>query len=112
MGVSGAKVVGDDTLVTPFVGKGDVPEVQNGGVLHHLAILCSHVGKVLNLGIIQHLIVLPPRKHHGGAAAAGGRASEADVLPEDSHCCLWLDDDLWLGEIIYEKTAGIVSAGL
>lgn len=93
-------MVGDDTLVTPFMGKGDVPEVQNGGVLHHLTVLCPHMGKVLDLGIVQHLIVFLPCKHHGGAATAGGRASETDVLPKDSHCCLRLDDDLWLGEII------------
>ena len=93
-------MVGDDTLVTAFVGEGDMPEVQNGGVLHHLTILCPHVGKVLNLSIVQHLVVFLPRKLHGGAATAGGQASETDVLPKDSHCCLGLDDDLRLGEII------------
>lgn len=93
-------MVGDDTLVTPFVGEGDMPEVQSGSVLHHLAILCPHVGEVLNLSIVQHLIVFLPCKHHGGAATARGQASETDVLPKDSHGCLRLDDDLWLGEII------------
>lgn len=93
-------MVGDDTLVTPFMGEGDMPEVQNGGVLHHLTILCPHVGKVLDLSIVQHLVVFLPRKHHGGAATAGGRARETDVLPKDSHRRLGLDDDLRLGEII------------
>lgn len=93
-------MVGDDALVAAFVGEGDVAEVQDGGVLHHLPVLRPHVGKVLNLGVVQHLVVLLPRKHHGGAAAAGSRASEADVLAEDCHRCLGLDDDLRLGEII------------
>lgn len=93
-------MVGDDTLVSALVGKGDVAEVQNGGVLHHLTILRPHVGKVLNLSIMQHFVVFLPRKHHGGAAAAGSRARETDVLPKDGHCGLWLDDDLRLGEII------------
>lgn len=93
-------MVGDDALVAPFVGEGDVPEVQNRGVLHHLALLGPHVGEVLDLSIVQHLVVFLPGEHHGGAAAAGGRAGEADVLPQHSHRGLGLDDDLWLGEII------------
>lgn len=100
VGVGGAKVVGDDALVSALVGKGDVAEVQNGGVFHHLAILRPHMGKVLNLSIMQHFVVFLPRKHHGGAAAAGSRARETDVLPKDGHRGLRLDDDLRLGEII------------
>lgn len=100
VGVGGAKVVGDDALVSALVGKGDVAEVQNGGVFHHLAILRPHVSKVLNLSIMQHFVVFLPRKHHGGAAAAGSRARETDVLPKDGHRGLRLDDDLRLGEII------------
>lgn len=104
-------MVGDDALVAALVRKGDVPQVQDGRALHHLAVLGPHVREVLDLGVVQHLVVLLPGKHHGGAAAAGGQAGEADVLAKDSHRCLGLDDDLWLGEIIWEGTAAIVSAG-
>ena len=36
-GVGGAKVVGDDALVTALVGEGYAAQVQDGGVLHHAA---------------------------------------------------------------------------
>lgn len=112
VGVGGAEVVGDDALVAALVREGDVPQVQDGGALHHLPVLGPHVREVLDLGVVQHLVVLLPGKHHGGAAAAGGQAGEADVLAKDSHRRLGLDDDLWLGEIIWEGTAAIVSAGI
>lgn len=106
-------MVGDDALVAALVREGDVAQVQDGGALHHLPVLGPHVSEVLDLGVVQHLVVLLPGKHHGGAAAAGGQAGEADVLAQDSHRCLGLDDDLRLGEIVWEGTeAIIVSAGL
>lgn len=105
VGVGGAEVVGDDALVAPLVCEGDVPQVQDGGALHHLPVLGPHVRKVLDLSVVQHLIVLLPGKHHGGAAAAGGQAGEADVLAKDGHCRLGLDDDLRLGEIIWEENS-------
>lgn len=99
--VGGAEVVGDDTLVAALVPKGDAAEVQDGGVLHHLPILCPHVGKVLHVSVGQDLTVLLPGKGHGGAAAAGCRAREPDVPAHHGHRRLWLDDDLWLWQVLW-----------
>lgn len=64
VGVCGAKVVCDDTLVAALVPKGDVTEVQDSGILHHFAVLCTDVGKVLHVCIGQDLIVLLPGEGH------------------------------------------------
>lgn len=65
-------MVGDDTLVAALMPESDTTEVQNGGVFHHLPILCTDMGEILHVSIGQDLIVLLPGKGHRGAAAAGG----------------------------------------
>lgn len=109
--VGGAKVVGDDALVTALVGKGDVAQVQDRGVLHHASartrqirrrtlVVSAHVGVVLHFSVAKELLVLTPGKGHGGGTAAGGGTGEANVATEDCHCGFWLYGDLRLGEVI------------
>lgn len=101
--VCGAKVVGDDTLVAALVPERDMTEVQDSGILHHFAILCTDVCKVLHVCIGQDLIVLLPGKGHRGAAAAGCWARETNVLAHHSHGRLRLGDDLWLWKVIWGR---------
>lgn len=58
-------MVCDDTLVAALVSKRDVTEVQDGGVLHHFAVLGTDMCEVLHVCIGQDLIVLLPGKGHG-----------------------------------------------
>ena len=104
-------MVGDDALVTALMCKGDVSQVQDGGVLHH-ASACTrhslrgalmvglHMGVVLRLGVLKQLLVLSPRKGHGGRAAACSRAGETHVAAEDRHRGFWLHRDLGLWKVI------------
>lgn len=108
-------MVGDDALITSLVGEGDVPQVQDGGVLHHASssacasthrirraavVVSAHVGVVLCLGVAEQLLVLAPRELHGGGAAAGGRAGETHVATEDRHRGFRLHRDLGLGKVV------------
>lgn len=104
-------MVGDDALVTALVGKGDVPQVQDSGVLHHAStctcrvrcsalVVSAHVGIVLCLGVAKQLLVLTPSKGHGRGAAARGRTGETDVATEDCHCSFWLHGDLGLWKVV------------
>lgn len=76
-------MVGDDALVTAFVCKSDMPQVQDSGVLHHtstctwrircgILVVCTNVGVILRLGMSKQLLVLTPCKCHWGGAAARG----------------------------------------
>lgn len=100
-GVGGAKVVGDDALVSALVGEGDVPQVQDGGVLHHAS---GRTGRVvvivLHLCVAKQLLVLTPRKGHWGAAAARGRAGETHVAAEDRDGRFRLHGDLGLRDVV------------
>lgn len=109
--VGGAEVVGDDALVAALVPESDTAEVQDGGVLHHLPVLCPHVGKVLHVGVGQDLTVLLPGKGHGGAAAAGCRAREPDVPAHHGHRRLRLGDDLWLWNVLWGEKSHCESPG-
>lgn len=104
-------MVGDDALVTALVSKGDVPQVQDGGVLHHAASARSrrlgrtraataHVGEVLRLRVAKQLLILPPREGHRGGAAARSLTSETHVAAEDDHRGFGLRDDLGLGKVV------------
>lgn len=104
-------MVGDDALVTALVGEGDVPQVQDGGVLHHAAsarprrLVCAgaataHVGKVLRLCVAKQLLILPPGEGHRGRAAAGSLTRETHVAAEDNHGGFGLRDDLRLGKVV------------
>lgn len=85
-------MVGDDALVTALVREGDVPQVQDGGVLHHTCscprrlrrawAVTPHVGEVLRLGVAEQLLILPPREGHRGGAAAHSLARETHVTAE------------------------------
>lgn len=111
-GVGGAKVVGDDALVAALVSEGDVPQVQDGGVLHHASactrrlrcralVVSPHVGEVLRLGVAEQLLVLPPGKRHRGRAAARCRASEVHVAAEDGHGGFRLHGNLRLRKVVW-----------
>lgn len=86
-------MVGDDALVAALVGEGDVPQVQDGGVLHHAGscprglrrtwAMTPHVGGVLRLGVAKQLLILPPCKGHRGGAAAHGLTRETHVTAQD-----------------------------
>lgn len=102
-------MVGDDALVTSFVGEGDMPQVQDGGVLHHAStyrircaavVVSAHMGVVLCLGMAKQFLVLAPRKRHGGGAAARGRTGETHVTTKDRHRGFWLHCNLGLGKVI------------
>lgn len=104
-------MVGDDTLVTALVGEGDVPQVQDSGVLHHASdctrrisrcalVVSAHVGVVLRLCVAKWLLVLSPCKGHGGGAAARGSTGETNVAAEDRHCSFWLHCDLGLWKVV------------
>lgn len=101
-GVGRAKVVRNDTLVFPFAAELDTAQPQDGGVLHHFAILGPQVRIVLHFGIKEQLVVLLPRKGHGGVAAAGSRADETQIGASDGRLRLRLDGDLRLWKIICE----------
>lgn len=68
--VGGAKVVGDDALVSTLVGEGHMTQVQNGGVLHHppglvhRPVVSAQVGEVLHLSMAEQLLVFAPGKGH------------------------------------------------
>lgn len=62
--VGGAKVVGDDALVSTLVGEGHMTQVQNGGVLHHPPVVSAQVGEVLHLCMAEQLLVFAPGKGH------------------------------------------------
>lgn len=89
-----------DTLVAAFVGKSDVAQVQNGGVLHHYPISIPNTGRILHLGMVQDFIVLLPGEGHGRAAAAGSGTGKADIIAENSHGFFGLNHDLGLWEIL------------
>lgn len=103
-------MVGDDALVTALVGEGDVPQVQDGGVLHHAAsrprrlrrtrAATPHVGEVLRLCVVKRLLILPPGEGHRGGAAAGGLTSQTHVAAEDDHRGFRLRDDLRFGKVV------------
>lgn len=62
-GVGGAKVVGDDALVTTFVCKGDLSQVQDCGVLRYASSSNCRVGPVasmvcLYVGVVFSICVL------------------------------------------------------
>lgn len=61
VGIVGAKVVGNHTLVTALVSKVDIEEVKDGGV-DELSFLITSI--ILHFCIIQHLPVLPPCSGH------------------------------------------------
>lgn len=44
-------MVADDALVATFMVKGDMPQVKDGGVLHHSSVTGPHMGEVLHLGL-------------------------------------------------------------
>lgn len=104
-------MVGDDALVAALVSEGDVPQVQDGGVLHHAStctgrlrgcalVVSPHVGKVLRLGVAEQLLVLPPGKRHRGGAAARRRASEAHIAAEDGHSGFRMHGNLRLWKVV------------
>lgn len=104
-------MVGDDALVAALVSEGDVPQVQDGGVLHHASactrclrrrtlVVSLHVGEVLRLGVAEQFLVLPPGKRHRGGAAARRRAGEAHVAAEDGHGGFRLHGNLRLWKVV------------
>lgn len=104
-------MVGDDALVTALVGEGDMPQVQDSGVLHHAStcpwrirccalVVSAHVGVVLRFSVAKQLLVLTPRKGHGGGAAACRRTGEMHVATKDCHRSFWLHGDLGLWKVI------------
>lgn len=104
-------MVGDDALVAALVSEGDVPQVKDGGVLHHASawtgrlrrralVVSPNVGEVLRLSVAEQLLVLPPGKRHRGRAAARRRASEAHVGAEDGHGGFRLHGNLRLWKVV------------
>lgn len=81
-GIGGAEVVGDDALVFALTGRFHMAQLQCGRVLRNLAPitrLCSEMGLVVNLCIVQHLVVLLPGEGHGRVTGAGCRAYKRHV---------------------------------
>lgn len=104
-------MVGDDALVTALVGEGDVPQVQDSGVLHHASACPGHVrccalvvsanmGVVLCLCLAKQLLVFAPGEGHGGGAAARCCTGETHVAAKDRHRGFWLHGDLGLWKIV------------
>ena len=97
VGVVGAEVIGDHTLVASLISEVDVEEVEHSGV-DQLSLLVP--GVVLHFSIVQHLPVLPPSRGHRRVAAAGRDAAQSHVVPPQRHVRLWVSCDPRLGEII------------
>lgn len=68
VGIVGAKVVRNHTLVTALISEVDIKEVKDGGV-DELSFLIASI--ILHFCIIQHLPILPPCSGHRRVTAAG-----------------------------------------
>ncbi len=44
-------MIADDALVAALMVEGDVPEVEDSGVLHHPSVTGPHMGEILHLSL-------------------------------------------------------------
>lgn len=87
VGVVGAKVIGNHTLVAPLISEVDIEEMKHSGV-DQFSLLVP--GIVLHFCIIQHLPILPPSCCHWRITATGRNAAQSHVVPPQCHMRLWV----------------------
>lgn len=100
VGIIGAEVIGDDALILSFIGEVHIEEVQDSGILDHLATLLLVSGKILDLGVVQHFTVLTPGGGHGRITAAHSAARQGHVHASQGNRGLRMHSDLRFREII------------